>query len=177
MEFIGVVIFFAAFIGIATTFVVIGASKASKQRQQQAKSSAESYRANSSSSSASNGKVSMTNEQRQRLDKLRDYYKERLATEEKEKQQLKAEKHERHVEDAHEHGHTGEEEHYEEIVGSLGDINDEGCEDLNGVRFIAHDIAYDATEEGERDYTELAKAMVLGDIVNSPRFRSPYSKK
>ena len=54
-----------------------------------------------------------------------------------------AAKHAAHVADSHAHGHTGEEEHYDEIVGSLGEVNDEGCTDLNGVRFIANDIAYE----------------------------------
>ena len=111
--------------------------------------------------------ISMTQEQRQRLDYLRQ----------QKQQRTDVDKHERHVADAHEHGHTGVEEHYEEIVGSLGDVNDEGCEDLSGVRFIAHDLAYDLSEGGEHDYTELAKAMVLGDIVNSPRFKTPYKRK
>ena len=104
---------------------------------------------------------SMTQEQLRRLDDLRQQQRQKQASE----------KHERHQQDAHEHGHAGEEEHYEEIVGSLGDINDEGCEDLSGVRFIVHDLAYDTSGDGEHDYTELAKAMVLGDIINTPRFK------
>ena len=61
-------------------------------------------------------------------------------------------KHELHLSDAKEHAHLGEEEHYEEIVGSLGEVNDEGCIDLDGVRFIAHDVAYD-TDEGTSPHT------------------------
>lgn len=81
-----------------------------------------------------------------------------------------------HVADAKAHGHKGEEEHYDEIVGSLGDVNDEGCADLDGVRFIAHDAAYDG-EEGARDYTAVVRAMVLGEILNEPRFKHPYRRK
>ena len=86
-------------------------------------------------------------------------------------------KHEKHVEDAHEHGHFGEEEHYEEIVGSLGEVNDEGCADLGGVRFIANDIAYEIQTQETVDYDRIAQAMVLGEIINSPRFKTPYTKR
>lgn len=86
-------------------------------------------------------------------------------------------RHEQHVQDSHAHGHVGEEEHYEEIIGSLGDINDEGCADLNGVRFIAHDLAYDSDNGNKPDYNKLAKAMVLGEVLNNPRFKKPYGRK
>ena len=153
--------------------MVIGrASKVAKQKQTD-KQVSQAF----SSHSAKSEQSGLTDEQRQRLNNLREYYKDRIAAEEQEKQQLEAEKHERHVEDAHEHAHLGEEEHYEEIVGSLGDVNDEGCEDLNGVRFIAYDVAYDTNVDGEHDYTELAKVMVLGDIINTPRCRAPYTRK
>lgn len=85
-------------------------------------------------------------------------------------------KHELHQADAREHEHLGEEEHYDEIVGSLGEINDEGCEDLAGVRFIAHDIAYEITDT-QADYSKVAQAMVVGDILNNPRFKKPYTRK
>lgn len=86
-------------------------------------------------------------------------------------------KHRLHVEDAHKHGHVGKEEHYDEIVGSLGDINDEGCADLDGVRFVAHDLAYDVDgEDATFDRDKLARALVLGDVLNSPRFKHPYGK-
>ena len=111
--------------------------------------------------------VSMTDEQKRRLDHLRQQQKQKSAVEQ----------HERHQKDAHEHNHSGEEEHYEEIVGSLGEVYDEGCDDLSGVRFIAHDLAYDTTNEGKHDYAKLAKAMVLGEIINSPRFKIPYGRK
>ena len=88
-----------------------------------------------------------------------------------------ADKHELHQKDAHEHGHEGDEEHYEEIVGSLGVVNDEGCEDLSGVRFIAHDFAYDTVDSDAQDYAGLARVMILGDVLNNPRFKNPYSRK
>lgn len=165
MEYIGVIIFFIIFFSIGVTFVVIAVRSDRERREKEAKSAA-SYHERPTSS-ASSGSTTMTDEQRRRLEYLRD----------QQKYKTNAEKHERHVSDAHEHGHEGVEEHYDEIVGSLGDINDEGCEDLNGVRFIAHDLAYELTENGEHDYAEFAKAMVLGEIVNSPRFKAPYSKR
>ncbi len=86
-------------------------------------------------------------------------------------------KHALHVADAHEHAHLGEEEHYEEIVGSLGDVNDEGCADLDGVRFIAHDIAYETQKYADSpEYGKVARVMILGEILNSPRFKNPYRK-
>ena len=85
-------------------------------------------------------------------------------------------KHSAHVADSHAHGHTGDEEHYDEIVGSLGEVNDEGCADLNGERFIANDIAYEIQSQESVDYDRLAQAMVLGEVINSPRFKTPYSK-
>ena len=89
----------------------------------------------------------------------------------------KAKKHEKHVEDAHDHGHVGEEEHYEEIVGSLGEVNDEGCSDLSGVRFIANDLAYEIQSQESVNYDRLAQAMVLGEIINEPRFKLPYTRR
>lgn len=89
--------------------------------------------------------------------------------------QSEAARHQAHVADARAHSHKGEEEHYEEIVGSLGDVNDEGCADLDGVRFISHDVAYDPAD-GSRDYSDAARLIVLGEILNTPRFKSPYGK-
>lgn len=133
-------------------------------------SSAESYSpysGRSASGSTSSKSTTMTAEQRDRLDYLREKYAKQQAVD----------KHERHVADANEHEHQGEEEHYEEIVGSLGEVNDEGCEDLSGVRFIAHDLAYELDDNDALDYTGLAKSMVLGEIINTPRFKQPYHKK
>ena len=75
------------------------------------------------------------------------------------------------------HSHVdGEEETYEKIVGSLGEVNDEGCDDLDGVRFIVEDIAYN-TETEQPDHTGLLKAMILGDMLNHPRFKTPFPKR
>lgn len=69
------------------------------------------------------------------------------------------------------HVHVGDEEEvYDQIVGSLGEVNDEGCGDLNGIRLIAHDLAYE-DDEAAKDYVEVAKAVVLGDVINNPRFK------
>lgn len=70
------------------------------------------------------------------------------------------------------HEHVGQQEHYDKIVGSLGEVNDEGCSELDGVRLITDDIAYDEDNDGASfDKAALAKAMVLGDVLNNPRFR------
>lgn len=76
-------------------------------------------------------------------------------------------------------GHThvsGDEETYDKIVGSLGDVNDEGCEDLAGVRFIVNDMAYQ-NQSQSADYSEIAKAIVIGDVINNPRFKHNWRKK
>ena len=79
--------------------------------------------------------------------------------------------------DAHAHEHLGREEHYEPIVGSLGEDSDEGCPDLDGVRLIAHDVAYDDTDgETHFDRTRLARAMILGEVLNKPRFKGPKGR-
>ena len=152
-----VVAFFGT--GVAVVMKIFREMRHSKAEQQRAE--AQSVRSHSSDT-----RVSMTEEQKRRLNQLREQQKQKTASE----------KHEKHQADAHEHGHAGEEEHYEEIIGSLGDISDEGCEDLSGVRFIMHDLAYDTSDGGEHDYTALAKAMVLGEIINSPRFKQTKNK-
>lgn len=79
---------------------------------------------------------------------------------------------------AHDHDHIGQEaEAYEEIIGSLGDISDEGCDELSGVRLIAHDLAYAPEKDNSVDYDKIARALVLGDVLNSPRYKVPYSRK
>lgn len=140
-------IVFAVFI---CAFIVIARKTRAKQTQQQ---------------SAATGQVELTAQQQPKSE-VREFHKQSVEA-----------KHELHQQDAKEHGHTGVEEHYEEIVGSLGAVNDEGCEDLSGVRFIAHDLAYDDAEGEGYDYTRLAQAMVLGDVINNPRFKKPYSRK
>lgn len=76
------------------------------------------------------------------------------------------------VANSDEHTHVGgTEEYYDVDYGSLGDVKGEGCDDLNGVRIIAHDLAYEP-KEGNRDYSQVTKALVLGEILNSPRFKT-----
>ena len=75
------------------------------------------------------------------------------------------------------HAHVADqEETYDKIVGSLGDVNDEGCADTDGVRFIVNDVAY-LDQSEQTDYTEVMKAIVIGDILNNPRFKSKYKKR
>lgn len=81
----------------------------------------------------------------------------------------------RHVRDAQAHEHIGEEEHYDEIIGSLGDVDDEGCADLDGVRFVAHDLAYaPSSDRLDVDYDRIARAIVLGEVLDTPRYKYPY---
>lgn len=79
--------------------------------------------------------------------------------------------------DGHTHVGSDEEEVYDVIVGSLGEVNDEGCVDLNGIRLIAHDIAYDTENGKKRDYSKVVSAAILGDVINTPRFKKPYGRK
>lgn len=76
-------------------------------------------------------------------------------------------------------GHThadGEEEFYDASGGSLGDVSLEGCPDLNGVRVISHDLAYYASD-ATKDYSDIAKAIVLGEVLDNPRCKYPYALK
>ena len=139
-----------------------------KQREQQA---SEQYRQRYAETSAKSTGIS--DEQRRRQEEL----KKRLAQKYGLSDDEQAQKHAKHVEDSHEHGHLGREEHYEEIVGSLGEVNDEGCVDLNGVRFLATDLSYELQTQESVDYDRIAQAMVLGDVINNPRFKTPYSRR
>lgn len=154
--FIVVIIFISVFV------VIIKKTRNQKTQNEYA----ERYRANNSTANTSKQNT-LTDAQRMRLEELREYHKQRIAADERDIHQI----------DADEHEHIGEEEHYEEIVGSLGEVNDEGCVDLSGVRFIAHDIAYETGESDHADYSKVAQSMVLGDILNNPRFKKPYSRK
>lgn len=155
---------FIIFAGVIGTVIVVGViGELIKRLRQSNRQSNSAMHQQASYKTQSNTHVGMTSEQKHRLEYLR----------EQQKQKTVSQQHERHQSDAQEHSHLGEEEHYEEIVGSLGDINDEGCEDLSGVRFIAHDLAYEVGDSEQHDYTKLAKAIVLGDIINSPRFKTP----
>ena len=165
-----IIIFIIMFGGIfVAVFVamILAAVKRAKQQQTQDEYAKRYNAQRAAQQTVKTQQSGMSSEQRQRLEYLREKQREKSAYD----------RHEKHVQDAHEHGHTGVEEHYEEIVGSLGDVNDEGCEDLNGVRFIAHDLAYDVSDSEHHDYTKLARAIVLGEVINSPRFKQPYKKK
>lgn len=77
------------------------------------------------------------------------------------------------------HGHSGRQEAYEPIVGSLGEVNDEGCDELDGVRLIEHDESYcdDPDHLLPEDNTDIQKAIVLGEALNTPRFKEMYRRK
>lgn len=77
------------------------------------------------------------------------------------------------------HSHRGTTESYEPIVGSLGEVNDEGCDELDGVRLIEHDEAYcdDPDHILSSDPTDLERAIVLGEVLNTPRYKQPYRRK
>ncbi len=76
------------------------------------------------------------------------------------------------------HGHGGSAETYDPIVGSLGAVSDEGCDELNGVRLIATDLMYETEDDGQAyNMDVIRKSLVLGEILNNPRFKKPYGKK
>lgn len=82
------------------------------------------------------------------------------------------------VADATNHKHLGTEEHYAPIVGSLGDVDSEGCPSLDGVRLIARDIAYDVKNvDSNQRRVQIAKSMIIGEVLNDPRFKKPYTRK
>lgn len=73
------------------------------------------------------------------------------------------------------HTHSGIAESYKPIVGSLGQVSDEGCAELDGVRLIEDDEAYDLQIEADRP--AIAKAVILGELLNTPRFKTPWNPK
>lgn len=153
---------------VFTAFIVVFVKIAQKERQQKAQKANEARYSEKNSVQVATQKSQqrqVANTQRVRSDNSR---KQSLAD---------LDKHEMHQADAKKHAHMGEEEHYEEIVGSLGEVNDEGCADLIGVRFIAHDLAYEMSENEHPNYDKIAQAMVMGEILNSPRFKNPYIRK
>lgn len=77
------------------------------------------------------------------------------------------------------HSHSGKAENYGKIVGSLGEVNDEGCDELDGVRLIEHDEAYcdDPDHLVPRDLADIQKAIVIGEVLNTPRFKEMYRRK
>lgn len=86
--------------------------------------------------------------------------------------------HETAISKSKSHSHSGKAEHYDPIVGSLGKVSDEGCDELDGVRLVEHDESYcdDASHFEITDYDNLKQAIVLGEIVNSPRFKKPFRR-
>ena len=76
------------------------------------------------------------------------------------------------------HSHMGTVESYDPIVGSLGDVSTEGCSELSGVRLIVNDLMYE-TEDHQKSYNldAIRKSIILGEILNNPRFKKPYGKK
>ncbi len=121
---------------------------------------------NTSNQSTSQQSQGVTQHQRQYMDSLREKKYQRIVAEQAARKNVETDDH-AHLSD--------EEERYDEIVGSLGDVSDEGCDELAGVRLIVHDLAYEQ-EDTERDYTEVAKAIVLGDVINHPRCKRPYKR-
>lgn len=77
------------------------------------------------------------------------------------------------------HSHRGRQETYAPIVGSLGEVNDEGCDELDGVRLIEHDEAYCDNPDHiiSTEPTELERAIVLGEVLNTPRYKQMYRRK
>ena len=65
-------------------------------------------------------------------------------------------------------------EDYDKIVGSLGEVADEGCIELDGLRLIAHDENYQCEESAQFDLKKVAQAMVYGEILDNPRFKRPF---
>ena len=148
--------FFFVVIGIVVAATVTRVVKVAKQQQRNST-------ANTAQQNSSN-----VQQKREYFDALREKkYQQSI----KQSKQTVA-----HADKAEDHTHVAsEEEYYEDIVGSLGEVNDEGCDDLAGVRLIVHDLAYEQSES-ERDYTEVAKAIVLGDVISHPRCKNPYKR-
>ena len=159
-------LFFTAIVAVVFIVVFVNIFKSSKAKQRM-----EQYKQNIAERTE---QETSSYEQRRRQEELKQRLSQKYG---RSGLDVQDDKHQKHVADSHEHGHFGEEEHYEEIIGSLGDVNDEGCTDLSGVRFIANDIAYEIQTQDAVDYDRIAQAMVLGEIINSPRFKTPYTRR
>lgn len=69
----------------------------------------------------------------------------------------------------HKHGGGDAYEEVEPIVGSLGNVSDEGCKELDHIRFITP-ISYDGDDENVSfDMEKLATAMILGSALSEPK--------
>ena len=76
------------------------------------------------------------------------------------------------------HSHHGTVETYDPIVGSLGDVDDEGCDELDGVRLIATDLMYETDDDGKvYDLNAIRKSLIIGEVLNNPRFKKPHGKR
>lgn len=77
-----------------------------------------------------------------------------------------------HTDGAEDHKHIGSVEEYDKIVGSLGEITDEGCSELDGIRLISDDQAYSAGYNSlSFDRDELIKIIVLGDAISKRKYK------
>lgn len=76
------------------------------------------------------------------------------------------------------HTHVGTVETYDSTVGSLGSVSDEGCSELDGVRLIVTDLTYE-TDDHQKAYNlnAIRKSLILGEVLNNPRFKHPYGRK
>lgn len=83
-----------------------------------------------------------------------------------------------HAQGADGHAHAGTVESYDPIVGSLGEVSDEGCDELNGVRLIVTDLKYE-TDDNQTvyDLNAIRKSLIIGEVLNKPRFKHPYGRK
>lgn len=148
------VVFGALFVGVIV-FTVITAVRRVKHSKELEQISAEAYY--SRKNTDGNGRTEQQNEY---LRKLRSRKAERDVTTDT-------------------HSHTGKAERYEPIVGSLGGVSDEGCGELDGVRLVEHDEAYcdDESHAEVADYSDLQNAIVMGEVLNNPRFKTPPVKR
>ena len=77
------------------------------------------------------------------------------------------------------HTHVGSTvEQYDPIEGSLGEVSTEGCVEMDGLRLISNDENFDGeSNQTNFNLNKVAQAMVLGEILDNPRFKNPYGKK
>lgn len=108
-----------------------------------------------------------------------DYLLQLRARQAEQRIKLRDAEHQARMELSDSHAHSGSAEHYEPIVGSLGEVTDEGCGELDGVRLVEHDEAYcdDVEHLDVADYFELQRAIVFGEVVNNPRFKTPPARR
>lgn len=66
---------------------------------------------------------------------------------------------------------TGKVEKVDEYYGSLGKINDEGCQEHLGVRFVD---AIPLTEDNQIDYDDVARMIIIGEAISHPKCRKRH---